>query len=68
MVRRLFTLTSAISLLLCVASAAFWLFSYGVHARYIWHAGHDSWGLVSCDGLLQLKQMRNMQGYGFEEG
>jgi hypothetical protein len=66
--RRLFGFVALLSLLLWVVTLLAWLSSYNVHERYVWHSGRDSWGLVTYDGLLQLKQMQKEQGYGFEEG
>lgn len=68
MFRCLFAIGSAISLLLCFATGALWLSSNYAHVRYIWHDGRDAWGLVNCDGRLQLVVVRNQQGYGFEDG
>jgi hypothetical protein len=68
MSRRVFGFAAALSVLLCIVTALAWLSSYNDHERYVWHAGPDSWALVTCDGCLQLKQMQKMRGYGFERG
>ena len=68
MMRRLFAIASALSLVLCGVVAALWLASYHFHIRYIWHECPDSVGIVSCNGRVQLKRMLKIEGYGFEEG
>jgi hypothetical protein len=40
MKRRLFNLAAAISLVLCVSTAALWVRSYGAPEEFVWH-GHD---------------------------
>ena len=66
--RRLFGFTALLSLVLCIITLLAWGSSYNAHERYVWHSGSDSWGLVTHDGSLQLKQMQKKQGYGFAEG
>jgi hypothetical protein len=55
--RRLFTLLSALSLLLCVGTCAVWVRS-GRHADVVTFAGRDRWRAVSVGGGVMLDRFR----------
>ena len=47
-----------LSLVLTAITMAIWLRSYLAHDRFVWHVGSDSWGIVNCNGQLQVKDMQ----------
>ena len=52
MLRRLFTLLSALSLLLCAATAVLWVRSYGGAQRWTVHGEYDEYRLISERGHI----------------
>jgi hypothetical protein len=55
--RRIFNAIAVVSALLCVATVALWIQSCFIHEKIVWHSGSNTWGVVNCDGRLQLKKM-----------
>ena len=62
MIRRLFTVCSALSLLLCAAVCALWVRSYGTADQFDWRhvvVGYSGdWGHVDVDGTVRVVSNR----------
>ena len=72
MLRRLFTLLSALSLLLCVATAVLWVRSYWVCDSVGWLQRHDRFelahaGLLSEAGALEIDTVALRLPVGFQD-
>jgi hypothetical protein len=55
--QRLFNLAAAVSLVLCVATAALWVRSYQAYDRVRWGTKRDSWIASSARGELALSHV-----------
>ena len=47
-------------------AAVLWVGSYVSHDRYVWAVGTDSWGIVNCNGRLQVRVIRHVMPTGYQ--
>jgi hypothetical protein len=47
-------------LLFSAGMMAIWLRSYLIHERFVWHVAADSWGIINCNGQLQVRKMQDI--------
>jgi hypothetical protein len=64
---RKYTIRSIVALLVPIVATAVWLQSYVAHDRFVWRVGGDSWGIVNCNGRLQVRVIQDKMPTGHQQ-